>query len=167
MYKTRRQPQTPQRAVCKECGSTRVLFRYGKIYCNNCGALIVSGVSKNKYNAKRTKALDGQIRDSKFEALVADTLFQRKQAGEIKNYESQYRVEMWAYDENGKKAMKKSHKVDFRIEHLDGSFELYEAKGIETQDYKDRRKWLETFWLPFHPDHTYTVVFQKDFKKRY
>ena len=86
---------------------------------------------------------------------------QRKQAGDIKDYDSQFKVEMWAYDENGNKAMKKTHKVDFRIHHNDGSYELYEAKGVETSDYKDRRKWLETFWLPFNLDHTYTVVEQR------
>ena len=115
----------------------------------------------NKYGAKRTIAKDGIKRDSKFEASVADELILRKQAGDIKDYDSQFKVEMWAYDKNGNKAMKKTHKVDFRIHHNDGSYELYEAKGVETSDYKDRRKWLETFWLPFNLDHTYTVVKQR------
>lgn len=115
----------------------------------------------NKYGAKRTEAKDGIKRDSKFEASVADELLLRKQAGDILDYDNQYKVEMWAYDQNGKKAMKVTHKVDFRIHHKDGSFELYEAKGAETADYKMRRKWLETFWLPFHLDHTYTVVKQR------
>lgn len=116
----------------------------------------------NKYGAKKTVAKDGIRRDSKYEASIADELYLRKQAKDIADYDTQFKVEMWAYDENGKKAMKVSHKVDFRIHHNDGSYELYEAKGLETADYKMRRRWLETFWLPFHLDHTYTVVKQRN-----
>jgi len=115
----------------------------------------------NKYGAKRTVALDGMRRDSKFEASVADELFARKQAGEILDYDSQFKIEAWAHRADGTPAFKVSHKVDFRIHHLDGSFELYEAKGVETADYKMRRKFLELLWLPDHLDHTYTVVKQR------
>lgn len=113
----------------------------------------------NKFGAKKTE-FNGYRYDSKFEASVAQELELRKAAGEIKDYERQYKVEMWAYDQNGKPAMKVSHKVDFRVHLNDDSFELLEAKGVETSDYKMRRKWLETFWLPFNLDHTYTVVKQ-------
>lgn len=113
----------------------------------------------NKFGAIRTE-YNGYKYDSKFEAGVAAELDLRVRAGDIKGFDKQYKVEMWAYDKNGKAAMKKSHKVDFRIHHNDGSFELYEAKGVSTADYRDRRRWLETFWLPEHPDHTYTVVKQ-------
>lgn len=114
----------------------------------------------NKFGAIRTTAKDGVRRDSKYEAGIADELLLRKRAGDIKDYDSQFKVEMWAYDQNGIKAMKVCHKVDFRIHHNAGSFELLEAKGVETSDYKMRRRWLETFWLPFNHDHTYTVVKQ-------
>jgi len=158
MYINKYQSQDQKKAICNKCNSTRILYTKGKLICNDCNNII--GSQANKYNAIRTIAKDGMRRDSKFEANVADELFIRKQAADIKDYDSQYKVEMWAYDENGKKAMKVSHKVDFRIHHNDGSFELYEAKGIQTSDYKMRRKWLETFWLPIHKDHTYTVVKQ-------
>jgi uncharacterized Zn finger protein (UPF0148 family) len=144
--------------VCPECGSNRFRVQGQKITCLNCDHFI-TGLS-NKYGAKRTLANDGIKRDSKFESGQADELLLRKRAGDIKDYDSQFKVEMWAYDQNGKKAMKKTHKVDFRIHHNDGSFELLEAKGAVTADYQDRRRWLETFWLPFNPDHTYTVVKQ-------
>ncbi len=120
---------------------------------------------KNKYGAIRTE-YDGYKYDSKFEAAVAQDLTLRKKAKDIKDFDRQFKVEMWAYDENGKKAMKVSHKVDFRIHHNDGSYELLEAKGVETSDYKMRRKWLETFWLPFNLDHTYSVVKQNT-RRRY
>lgn len=116
----------------------------------------------NKYGAKRTE-FDGYKYDSKFEAGVAADLTLRKRAKDIKDFDKQYKVEMWAYDENGNKAMKVTHKVDFRIHHNDGSYELLEAKGVETADYKMRRKWLEAFWLPLNLDHTYTVVKQKSY----
>lgn len=121
--------------------------------------------SNNKYNAKKTVAKDGIKRDSKFEASVADELYLRKRAGDIKDYDSQFKVEMWAYDKYGKPAIKMSHKVDFRIHHNDGSYELLEAKGVETADYRLRRKWLEKLWLPENLDYTYTVVKQRTFKK--
>ncbi len=113
----------------------------------------------NKYGAKRTQ-FNGRAYDSKFEAGVAQELELRKKAGDIVDYDTQFKVEMWAYDQNGDKAMRVTHKVDFRIHHNDGSYELYEAKGFEAPDYRMRRRWLEVFWLPFNPDHTYTVVKQ-------
>lgn len=119
---------------------------------------------QNKYGAKRTVAKDGIKRDSKFEAGVADDLFLRKESGDILDYDSQYKLEMWAYRKNGEQAFKVAHKVDFRIHHKDGSFELLEAKGVETADYKMRRKFLEELWLPDHLDHTYTVVKQRTYR---
>jgi hypothetical protein len=67
---------------------------------------------------------------------------------------------MWAYNKAGEPVIKKSHRVDFRIHHHDKSYELLEAKGLETADYRERRRWLEKLWLPEHLDHTYTVVKQ-------
>jgi len=113
---------------------------------------------KNKYKNVKTD-FNGKKFDSKFEASIAFELEMRKKAGEIVDYDCQFKVEMWAYDANGKAAMKKTHKVDFRVHELDGSFTLLEAKGFETADYKDRRKWLETFWLPINLDHQYEVVY--------
>lgn len=114
-----------------------------------------------KFNAKRTE-YNGYIYDSKLEAAVAELLDWRLKAGEIKEWERQYKVEMVAYDHTGKPVLTKNHKIDFRIHELDGSFTLLEAKGFETQDYKERRKWLEKLWLPQHLDHTYEVVKQKN-----
>lgn len=114
----------------------------------------------SKYGARKSE-FKGKRFDSKFEAGVAQELERQKLAGDILDYDTQYKVEIWAYDKNGKPAMKKMHKIDFRVHHKDGSFELIEAKGMELPDWKDRRRWLETFWLPEHPDHTYTVVKQR------
>lgn len=167
MYRTTKEKSLPSDAVCSECNSKSVLYKAGSIICRNCDHVIASGkVRKNKYNAVKTVAKDGLKRDSKFEATVADELYLLKQAGDIKDYESQYKVVMWVYREDGIKAFQVSHKIDFRIEHNDGSFELYEAKGIETQDYKWRRKLLEELWLPLNKDHIYTVRKQNSYKRR-
>lgn len=119
---------------------------------------------QNKYGAKKTVYGDRRY-DSKFEASVAADLDLRKRAGDIKDWESQFKVEMWAYTASGRPAFKLSHKVDFRIHHNDGSYELLEAKGVETADYKMRRKFLENLWLPENPDHTYTVVKQRSYTR--
>lgn len=117
----------------------------------------------NKYGAKKTY-FNGRKFDSKFEASVAADLELRKKAGDIQDYECQYKIEAWAYHEDGIKAFKVSHKVDFRVHHNDDSYELIEAKGVETADYKMRRKFLEELWLPMHQDHTYTVVKQSGWR---
>jgi hypothetical protein len=110
----------------------------------------------------KTTTYNGERFDSKFEAGVAHTLELRKRAGEIKDYERQFKIECVPYNSYGKPVLecKVSHKVDFRVHELDGSFTLLEAKGLETADYKMRKKWLEKFWLPANPDHEYQVVYQ-------
>lgn len=107
---------------------------------------------KNKYNAVRTN-YNGYNYASKLEARQAAELDILKKAGRIKDWDRQFKVEVYYKD---RQLM--AHKVDFRVHELDGSFTLLETKGVETQDYKWRRKILELMWLPEHPDYTYTVV---------
>lgn len=114
----------------------------------------------NKYGAKKTE-YNGYKYDSKYEAGVAQELDLRLKAGDIKAVDNQFKVEMWCYRSDGTAAFMVKHKVDFRITHNDGSYELTEAKGYETEDYKWRRKFLENIWLPEHLDYTYTVVKQR------
>ena len=146
--------------TCEKCKGNSFLVSFNKVTCRDCGWSI-TGSAGNKFGANKTTARDGTKRDSKYEASIADELLLRKRTGDILDYDSQFKVEMWAYDENGKKAMKVTHKVDFRIHHRDGSYELLEAKGKVTSDYQMRRKWLETFWLPLHLDYKYTVIKQR------
>jgi len=47
------------------------------------------------------------------------------------------------------------------VENFDHTFELHEVKGWITArqpDYRLKRKAVELFWLPKHPDHTYHVI---------
>lgn len=115
---------------------------------------------RSKFGNKKTLASDGLKRDSKFEASIADELLLRKRTKDILDYDSQFKVIILIHDSRGKKVHEISHKVDFRIHHNDGSFELLEAKGVETSDYRFRRKLLEKIWLVEHPNHVYTVVKQ-------
>lgn len=114
----------------------------------------------SKFKAVRT-LYGGYNYPSKLEANVAYMLDIRKRAGEIKDWERQFKCEMIAYNCHGEPAITMSHKVDFRAHENDGSFTLIEAKGVETADYQMRRKWLEKLWLPEHLDHTYEVVKEK------
>lgn len=114
---------------------------------------------------KRTLSRDGLNRDSRFEASIADSLLKQKERGEIRDYESQFKLEIQCYRADGLPAFTICHKVDFRIWHTDNSYELIEAKGVEYPDYVWRRKFIEHIWLPEHPDHIYTVIRQKGFMK--
>lgn len=142
-------------ATCKVCKSNRFRFQRGTLTCTNCGEVIKK--TRNKYGARRTE-YNGRSYDSKLEANVASQLDLRLKAGEITDVIPQFKLEMWCYRENGERAFMVGHKVDFRITHIDGTFELIEAKGVETTDYKWRRKFLEKIWLPDNKDYTYTVI---------
>lgn len=115
-----------------------------------------------KYSNKKTE-YNGYIYDSKFEAGVARDLDIRKRAGEILDWERQFKIECIPYNKHGDPLpkLKVSHKVDFRVHNLDGTYTLLEAKGMVLSDWQRRRNWLENLWLPEHPDHDYEVVYQK------
>jgi Protein of unknown function (DUF1064) len=158
MYRTQKSLPAANSLICPKCSGTRFVLGSGKVTCTNCGWTHKTG--NNKYGAKRSIANDGVARDSKYEATVADELLLRKAGKDILDYESQYRIDVPCYRSDGSVAFIVHHKVDFRVWLKDGSYELLEAKGVETDDYKWRRKFLEEIWLPDHPDHTYRVVKQ-------
>ncbi len=163
MYRQSSTMDSPKDASCPQCGCRRLIYGRGKLVCSDCAFVI--GKTFNKYGAKRTVAEDGIKRDSKYEASVADELYTRKKAKDILDYDSQFKVIMPIYNVDGKKVHEVSHKVDFRVHETDGSYTLTEAKGVETTDYRFRRKLLEKIWLPEHPDHTYVVVKQNSWKR--
>lgn len=119
----------------------------------------------NKFGAKATE-YNGRKYPSKFEAKTAADLDLRVRAGDIIKWEAQFKCEIWAYNRHGEKACMVSHKVDFRTHNNDGSFTLLEAKGVETADYKMRRKFLLSLWLPENDDHDYVVLYQDKRKNK-
>jgi hypothetical protein len=118
----------------------------------------VTYVTRQKKFGNHSTNYGGRKFDSKFEAGVARDLDLRKKAGEILDWEPQYRVDIEIFDRTGKKVHEVSHKVDFRVAELDGTFTLVEAKGFSTADYRFRRTLLEKIWLVEHQDHSYEVV---------
>lgn len=144
--------------TCPECQGKQFRVGRGKVECTNCGWKETANPG-NKYGAKKT-VHNGYKYDSKYEAGIAATLELRKLGKDILDFDKQYRIEAWAHLPDGTPAFMVRHKVDFRIHHKDGSFELLEAKGMVTADYQMRRKFLEELWLPLHKDHIYTVVKQ-------
>ena len=114
----------------------------------------------SKYKSVKTN-YNGYNYPSKLEASMAYELDIRKRAGEILDWDRQFKVEMPIYNKHGELVHTVSHKVDFRIHELDGSFTLCETKGFSTADYVFRRNLLEKTWLPENLDYRYEVVREK------
>lgn len=119
------------------------------------------GERTNKFNARKKK-LDGYTYDSTFESEYAAELRMRKLGKEIKDWERQYPVRI---EIDGVHVL--TTKVDFLIHHNDGSKELVETKGVETADYRIRKKLIELVWLKGRPEWRYTVVKMRSGRKRY
>lgn len=121
-----------------------------------CGKVQGSERAKaHKYHAKRT-LYNGYHYDSGFEANYAMQLDWRVKATDtnsIKAWDRQFPVRI-VY--RGNEIL--TTKVDFRIHHHNGTFELIEVKGFETPDYRIRKKLITVMWIPDHPGYTYTVV---------
>lgn len=163
MYKQQSSMPVANKLICPECKGTRFRINASRVVCTNCDWSHKNVTSK--YGAKRTE-FNGKIYDSKFEATTAQSLELRKVAKDIKDYETQYKVEIPIYDRDGDILHTVKHKVDFRVLHNDNSYELIESKGMELDDWKWRKKLLVLIWLPEHTDHIYTVVKQANNYRR-
>src|SRR5690554_128886 len=98
---------------------------------------------KSKYNNQKTM-VDGIKFDSKKEAEYYCQLKLLKQAGKIKDYGLQPRYELQpAFKKNGKKYRAITYIADFVITNNDGTTEVVDIKGVETQVFKIKRKLFE------------------------
>lgn len=95
-----------------------------------------SNPKRNKFNAKRS-TYNGRNYHSKMEASYAMELDWRIKAGEVKEWIPQYKLELYV---NGKKIC--NYYMDFKVIMADGSVELHEVKGFETDLWK--MKWRIT-----------------------
>jgi hypothetical protein len=121
--------------------------------CLLCGKLKGGKDARpNKYRAKRTE-YNSIHYDSQREAQYAAELDLLVRTKKIVSWERQFPVRI---EIDGVPIL--THKVDFRLTNLDGSYELHEVKGFATEDWKIRRTLLELVWLPKHPDHSYHVI---------
>ena len=98
---------------------------------------------KSKYNNQKT-IVDGIKFDSKKEAEYYCQLKLLKQAGEIKDYRLQPRYELQpAFEKNSKKYRAITYIADFAIINNDGTTEVVDIKGVETQVFKIKKKIFE------------------------
>ena len=109
---------------------------------------------KSKYNNQKTIVDDIKF-DSKKEAEYYCQLKLLKQAGEIKDYRLQPRYELQpAFEKNSKKYRAITYIADFAIINNDGTTEVVDIKGVETQVFKIKKKLFEYMY----PDLNLKVV---------
>lgn len=103
-------------------------------------------------NYKR-KEYNGRIYHSKAEAGYAKHLDSLVESGEILSWQPQYRINL---EHEGIHIT--TMIVDFYVIMPDGSGQLHEVKGFETEYYRLKRKIFEAVWLPKHKDIEYKVI---------
>ncbi|PAE17271.1 hypothetical protein CHH91_04495 [Virgibacillus sp. 7505] len=95
---------------------------------------------RSKYGAKKV-TLDGHTFDSKAEAHFYQYTKLRLKAGDIQAYELQPRYLLQeAFKHQGKSIQKMEYVADFLITHNDGSQEVVDVKGVETEAFKIKKK---------------------------
>lgn len=98
---------------------------------------------KNKYGNIKT-TVDGITFDSKKEAEYYCKLKLLKQAGEIKDFGLQQRYELLpTFKKNGTTYRSITYVADFVIVNNDGTTEVVDVKGVETQVFKIKQKLFE------------------------
>ena len=101
-----------------------------------------------KYNNNKI-VLDGITFDSKEEARYYEYLKTKRAAGEIQNFELQPNYILQpSFKRDGRTIRAITYTADFLVYHLDGSEEVIDVKGMETQQGIMRRK---MFWCKY-PD---------------
>lgn len=102
------------------------------------------GKSNSKYGNKKT-LLDGHKFDSQLEAKFYEYLKQLKKEGKISYFDMQVPFEIIpSYTSpTGKKIRATKYIADFVVYHFDGSREVFDPKGQETDVFKIKRKLFE------------------------
>ena len=109
---------------------------------------------KSKYNNQKTM-VDGIKFDSKKEADYYIHLKLLKKAGEIKDIGLQQRFVLQpGFKKNGVKYQPITYIADFVITNNDGTTEVVDVKGVETQVFKIKKKLFEYMY----PDLNLKVV---------
>lgn len=98
---------------------------------------------KSKYNNVKTE-VDGIKFDSKKEAEYYCQLKLLKQAGEIKDFGLQPKYELQpSFKKNGTTHRSITYIADFVIDNNDGTTDIVDIKGVETQVFKIKKKLFE------------------------
>lgn len=96
-----------------------------------------------KYGSKKVE-LDGYIFDSKIEARYYQQLKWLKEHNEILFFRIQPKYLLQeAFQKGNKKYRKIEYIADFEIHHKDGSIEVIDVKGMETEAFKVKKKLFE------------------------
>ncbi|NFD28812.1 DUF1064 domain-containing protein [Clostridium botulinum] len=100
-------------------------------------------MNRSKYGAKKI-VIDGITFDSKDEGKYYLYLKELKAKDKILNFERQPKYELQpSFKKYGKTYRAITYAPDFLIYHLDGSEELIDVKGTETQQGNMRRKMFD------------------------
>lgn len=95
---------------------------------------------RSKYSNHRVE-IDGHTFDSKAEARYYQQLKLRKRAGDILFFELQPRYRLQhPFEKDGVKHRAIDYVADFEIHHKDGSIEVVDVKGTQTQVFKIKEK---------------------------
>lgn len=108
---------------------------------------------KSKYKSKRCRCNQQHVHQSKGEAAYCNDLALRVLAGDLESYETQKTFPL--YDKNGKKIS--SHRPDFLLTNFDGTREVHEFKGYQTELWKLKKALFESNY----PDIPYIVIYHK------
>lgn len=98
------------------------------------------GGRKSKYNNKKIER-DGHIFDSIAEYRYYCELKLREKANDILFYRLQPRYRLMdPFEKDGKKHRAIDYVADFEIHHVDGSIEVIDVKGVQTQVFRIKFK---------------------------
>lgn len=105
----------------------------------------------SKYNNHKVE-LDGYVFDSKAEAEYYSQLKLRKRANDIKSFKLQPEYILQSgFVKDGKKYQPIKYIADFEIHHKDGSIEVVDVKGVQTQVFRLKMRM-------FHKKYSYKLT---------
>lgn len=93
--------------------------------------------AESKYRAKRTRAWDGTLCDSAFEAERHNILVMRQRAGNIRDLRWQVKYELIPKQEGERPV---TYVADFVYKDKDGNEVVEDVKGVRTDAYIIKRK---------------------------
>ena len=106
-----------------------------------------------KWTTAKKQEYNGRLFDSKFEASQAYELDMRKKAGDIKDYKTQVNIPLIV---NGYKIC--DYRIDFIVEHNDGTREFIETKGVAFPVWKIKWRLFEALFTS--PNNKLTIIQQ-------
>jgi hypothetical protein len=100
--------------------------------------------ARSKYGAKKT-VIDGIQFDSQSEGRYYEELVRQKGEGLIKDFTLQPQFTLLdSFELNGKKIRPIKYIADFEVHHFDGRVDIIDIKGIETPDFKIKKKLFQS-----------------------